>query len=148
VILRFANVYGPRSTHKSSVVAQFIKDAMQHGRLTIYGDGEQTRDFIYVEDLCRAILAGLESDCGGETFQIASGTETRILDLAQMIQAAFPDRVIDLHFEGRRAGEILQNYSSIAKARAVLSWQPQVELDAGLAATIRWFERTLMDTKR
>ena len=94
VILRFANVYGPRSTHKGSVVAKFIKDAMSTGTLTIYGDGEQTRDFIHVDDLARAIIAGLESDCGGETFQIATGSETRIIDLAHSIQAAFPDRKI------------------------------------------------------
>lgn len=140
VILRFANVYGPRSTHKGSVVAKFIKDALSSGRLTIYGDGLQTRDFIYVEDLCRAILAALTSDVGGETFQIASGTETTILDLAHRIQAAFPDRRIEIVHEGQRAGEIIRNYSSIAKAQKMLGWSPQVSLDEGLAHTVASFQ--------
>lgn len=139
VVLRFANVYGPRSTHKGSVVAKFIKDALSSGRLTIYGDGSQTRDFIYVEDLCRAILAALASDVGGETFQIASGTETTVLDLAHRIQAAFPDRRIEILHEGQRAGEIIRNYSSIAKAQRVLGWSPQVPLDEGLANTVASF---------
>lgn len=140
VVLRFANVYGPRSTHKGSVVAKFIKDAMQTGKLTIYGDGEQTRDFIHVDDLARAIIAGLESDCGGETFQIATGSETRIIDLAHSIQAAFPDRDITIEHAGRRAGEIIKNYSSIAKARRILGWSPQIPLEQGLAETVAWFE--------
>jgi UDP-glucose 4-epimerase len=142
VVLRFANVYGPRSTHKGSVVAKFIKDALTTGHLTIYGDGAQTRDFIYVEDLARAILAGLTGHCGGETFQIASGTETSILDLAQRIRAAFPERAITVHHEAQRAGEIIKNYSAIGKAARVLGWQPQVELEHGLTATVAWFNQT------
>ncbi len=141
VILRFANVYGPRSTHKGSVVAKFIKDAMSTGTLTIYGDGEQTRDFIHVDDLARAIIAGLESDCGGETFQIATGSETRIIDLAHSIQAAFPDRKIVIEHAGQRAGEIIKNYSSIAKARRMLGWSPQIALEQGLSETVAWFRR-------
>lgn len=141
VVLRFANVYGPGSTHKGSVVAKWIKEAMSTGRLVIYGDGAQTRDFIYVDDLCRAILAGLSSDCGGETFQIATGQETRIIDLAHMIQAAMPERAIEIVHEGQRAGEIIKNYSSIAKAQRILGWSPQVSLLDGLASTIAWFHQ-------
>lgn len=147
VVLRFANVYGPRSTHKGSVVAKFIKDALNSGKLTIYGDGKQTRDFIHVDDLARAILAGLESDCGGETFQVATGQETRIIDLARSIQAAFPGRNITIEHAGQRAGEIIKNYSSIAKARRLLNWFPQIPLDQGLAETVAWFEATMMPSQ-
>jgi len=138
-VLRFANVYGPRSTHKGSVVAKFIKDAMSSGVLTIYGDGLQTRDFVHVADLSRAIIAGLEGDCGGETFQIATGMETSVLELAQMIQKAFPDRPIQIAHEGQRAGEIIKNYSSIEKARHILGWEPQISLADGLAETVEFF---------
>lgn len=141
VVLRFANVYGPGSTHKGSVVAKWIKDAMGTGRLVIYGDGEQTRDFIYVDDLCRAILAALNSNCGGETFQIATGMETRVIDLAHIIQEAMPDREIEIMHEGQRAGEIIKNYSSIAKAKRILGWSPRVSFYDGLATTIAWFRR-------
>jgi UDP-glucose 4-epimerase len=140
VVLRFANVYGPCSSHKDSVVAQFIKDALEHGQLTIYGDGEQTRDFIYVDDLCRAILYGLQCECGGETFQIATGQETRILDLAEMVRAALPERSVQITHADRRPGEIVRNYSCVNKAQRVLGWRPQVLLSAGLARTVEWFQ--------
>jgi UDP-glucose 4-epimerase len=139
VVLRFANVYGPRSDHKGSVVAKFIRDALSGGRLTIYGDGAQTRDFVHVADLSRAIVASLASDVGGETFQIASGVETCVLDLAQRIRATFADRPIEIVHTGARAGEIVKNYSAIGKARRVLGWSPRVSLDDGLAETVAWF---------
>lgn len=66
VVLRFGNVYGPFSAHKNSVVAQFFKDILTTGEITIDGDGKQTRDFLYVDDLCRAILLALQSDVSGE----------------------------------------------------------------------------------
>ena len=141
VVLRFANVYGPRSLHKGSVVAQFIKDAMESGQLTIYGDGQQTRDFIYVKDLCRAILQALECDCGGETFQIATGQETRIIDLAEMVRAALSQRPVQIVHAGRRAGEIIKNYSCIHKARRALGWEPRIPLAEGLARTLEWFRQ-------
>ena len=139
IILRFANVYGPRSSHKGSVVAQFIKDALDKGQITIYGDGEQTRDLIYVEDLCRAIMTAIESDCGGETFQIATGKETSVNQLAEMTVSNLPDRVIDIVHVEQRAGEIIKNYSSIEKACRLLRWEPQVSLSKGLSTTVRWF---------
>lgn len=139
VVLRFANVYGPRSTHKGSVVAKFIKDAMSRGELTIFGDGQQTRDFIYVDDLCQAISKSLCCDCGGEVFQIATGRETQILELAEMISRAFlPGSVQVVHAESR-PGEIIKNYSCISKAQQVLGWEPEVMLLEGLGRTIQWF---------
>jgi len=138
VVLRFANAYGPRSTHKGSVVAKFLKDAASTGKLTIYGDGMQTRDFVHTTDLCGALIAALQSDVGGETFQIATGIETTVLDLAQMVQREFPD--IEIVHEGQRAGEIIKNYSNIEKAQTILKWDPQVTLANGLAETIHWFQ--------
>jgi UDP-glucose 4-epimerase len=139
IVLRFANVYGPGSTHKGSVVAKFVKDAMHRRQLTIFGDGHQTRDFIYVDDLCRAISKGLQCDCAGEVFQIATGRETQILELAEMVSSAYlPDAVRVVHTESR-PGEIIKNYSCIRKAQQILGWEPQVMLSEGLDRTIHWF---------
>jgi UDP-glucose 4-epimerase len=79
VVLRFANLYGPYSGHKGSVVAKFFKDITTDGQIIIDGDGQQTRDFIYVGDLCRAIALALESDVSGEVFQIATGIVRQIV---------------------------------------------------------------------
>ena len=141
VVLRFANVYGPKSVHKGSVVAKFIREVMAGKALTIYGDGAQTRDFIYSEDLCRAIIAGLESDRGGETYQVATGIETSVSELVQLLQTAMPDYAIKIVHEGQRAGEIIKNYSSIEKARRELGWVPEMPLEEGLARTVTWFQR-------
>jgi len=86
VALRFGNVYGPGSAHKTSVVAKFIRQAAAGETLEIYGDGSQTRDFIYVDDLVEAIrLATTAEGVGGEVFQIAAGSETTIGELTDSL---------------------------------------------------------------
>lgn len=148
VALRFGNAYGPFSTHKHSVVAKFFKDILTKGEVTIDGDGKQTRDFIYVGDLCRAILLALESDVGGEVFQIATGVETSILDLSAMTQEV-AERKTGVHHVLPRQGDIRKNYSSIAKVQDILGWKPSVELIEGLRKTWEWFVHTMVqDTSR
>ncbi len=140
VVLRFSNVYGPYSTHKTSVVSRFLTDIMEGGRITIEGDGEQTRDFIYVDDLCRAILAALQSDLGGEVFQIATGQETSIRELAALIQDVV-GRDVGITHGPPRQGDMRQNFSSVRKAEAMLGWRPGTSLRDGLRTTWNWFSR-------
>lgn len=141
VVLRFANLYGPYSAHKSSVVAKFIKDMAESGQISIYGDGQQTRDFIYVGDLCRAVALALESNVGGEVFQIATGVETSILELAQLIQQV-AGQDVSIEHESARQGDIRKNYSNVGKANMQLGWSPETELDVGLSATAQWFRHS------
>src|SRR5262249_36747261 len=83
VVLRFGNCYGPLSSHKGSVVAKFIRAAIAGEPWEIYGDGRQTRDFIFVDDVADAIIRGATADgVGGEVFQIATSAETTVLELA------------------------------------------------------------------
>ena len=89
VALRFGNVYGPLSGHKNSVVARFIKRAMDGEVLEIYGDGTQTRDFIFVDDLIRAVrLSATTEGVGGEVFQIATSAETTVQELTDKLLPA------------------------------------------------------------
>ena len=138
--LRFANVYGRYSRHKESVVARFLSDLSTTGRLTIDGDGGQTRDFIYVDDLCRAIVLALESNVGGEIFQVATGVETSILQLAALVQEVTALRA-DVRHSPARGGDIRNSFSSIGKARDMLGWEPHVSLEDGLRLTWEWFSR-------
>ena len=86
VALRFGNVYGPRSNDKGSVVAKFVKHIIAGKPLTIYGDGNQSRDFVYVEDLVQAVLLALERPgIGGEIFQIATYKEHTVLEVAETL---------------------------------------------------------------
>ena len=132
ISLRFANCYGPYSDHKSSVIARFMGWAREGKPLIIYGDGNQTRDFIHVEDVCQAIYLSLMTlDFYSEVFQIASGVETTINELAEMIEEVTGNKLQIIHQMERKA-EIRRNYADVSKARAFLGFQPNVELREGL----------------
>lgn len=140
IVLRFGNVYGPWCAHKGSVVAKFFKDISSTGQITLEGGGTQTRDFIYVGDLCRAIVLALEASLSGEVFQIATGVKTSIAELARMIQTISGQRA-DVSDAPFRQGDIRENYSEISKAQRLLNWKPEVNVAEGLTRTWEWFGR-------
>ena len=143
VILRFGNVYGPGSLHKSSVVAKFIRQALRGEPLEIYGDGRQTRDFIYIEDLVGAVLlAATAKGIGGEAFQIATNRETTVGEMADLLAEEFKKQgVHDINrVNGEvRIGDVKRNFSDTNKAKTLLGWQPQIDLAVGLRRTIEYF---------
>lgn len=143
VMLRFGNVYGPGSVHKSSVVAKFIRAALAGETLEIYGDGSQTRDFIYIDDLIDAVmLAGTVSGIGGEAFQIATSRETTVGEMAdQLVDILMESGVHDISFvhAENRLGDVKRNYSDTSKAKAMLGWQAKVDLHQGLRKTVAYF---------
>ncbi|MEW6001831.1 MAG: NAD-dependent epimerase/dehydratase family protein [Nitrospirota bacterium] len=142
VSLRFGNVYGPLSKHKNSVVAKFFKKALSGDPLEIYGNGSQTRDFIYIDDLIQAILLSLKSDIEGETFQIATRKETTVNEIAHMIQdmvsQATGKRVEVVHSQSR-LGDMKRNYSDISKAEKILGYKPKFDLYKGIQNTFNYF---------
>jgi UDP-glucose 4-epimerase len=141
IALRFSNVYGPFSYHKGSVVAQFFRNLMQKQPLIVYGDGQQTRDFVFVSDLVEAIMLADKADAAGEVFQIASGVETSLRTLLATMKAVLPGVALDVRYEPARTGEISRNYASIEKARRMLGFDPKTKLDLGLKDTWDWFQQ-------
>lgn len=145
VALRFGNVYGPGSVHKSSVVAKFIREALEGQGLEIYGDGTQTRDFIYIEDLTKAIsLAATVPGIGGETFQIASNRETTVGEMTEQLIGILQENgvgTINVINGETRVGDVKRNYSDTTKARTRLNWEPQMTLNRGLTETVNYFLR-------
>ncbi|MFC1826022.1 NAD-dependent epimerase/dehydratase family protein [Thermodesulfobacteriota bacterium] len=143
VALRFSNVYGPLSKRKSSVVAKFIRRTIEGRPLEIYGDGTQTRDFIYIDDLIQAIrLSAGKSNSGGEIYQIATSAETTIGDLVEKlipILADFGIENVKVLYTAPRLGDIKRSYSDTTKAREKLGWQAEIELVDGLRRTVNWF---------
>jgi UDP-glucose 4-epimerase len=141
--LRFGNVYGPLSGHKNSVVARFIKRATGGEVLEIYGDGTQTRDFIYVDDLIRAVkLSATVDGAGGEVFQIATSAETTVQELTDRLLpalAAAGIKDIEVRKTAARKGEVRRNYADTSKAQRMLGWKAEVGLDEGLRRTVDWF---------
>lgn len=146
VMLRFANVYGPFCTNKTSVVATFLRRLAAGEPLTVYGDGSQTRDFIYVDDVACAIMLALEKPLGCATFQIGTGRETSIRELASLLIELTGSSAAIQHAVAQ-FGEIHRNYVSIERARATLSFDPQWELRDGIQATLAWLSEATMTAK-
>ena len=142
VALRFGNVYGPGSEHKESVVAKFIRRAFAGESLQIFGDGGQTRDFVYLDDLVQAICqAASVNGIVSEVFQIATARETTISELAAVLSdvlAAEGFRRPTIETLDRRAGDVMRNFADTSQARGQLEWSAKTSLREGLEKTVRW----------
>src|SRR5262249_40366008 len=126
-----------------SVVAKFIREAFAGRPWEIYGDGRQTRDFIFVDDIADAIVLGTTAEgVGGEIFQIATNAETTVLELATMLARSLEANGVTpppIHHGATRVGDVKRNFSDTSKARRMLGWSAQVGLEEGLGRTVRWF---------
>lgn len=143
VALRFGNVYGPGSAHKTSVVAKFITRGLAGEELEIYGDGSQTRDFIFIHDLVDAIISGARANAiGGEIFQIATGTEITVHDIAQRLATLIYSRTgksVKVKSSAPRLGDVQRNFSDVRKAKEMLGWTCRTDLNEGLKQTLDYF---------
>jgi UDP-glucose 4-epimerase len=141
ICLRYFNVYGPRQDPRSeyaAVIPKFIVSALEGKPLTIYGDGEQTRDFTFVEDVVQANLLAME---GGEgSFNIAYGRSVSINKLAEKIIELTSSSSEIIHVEPR-PGDVRHSLADITRARKELGFKPRFSLEEGLKKTIEWFKR-------
>lgn len=137
VCLRYFNVFGPRqdpSSPYSGVISIFADRVLAGKPITIYGDGEQTRDFVYVADVVRANLRAMEGDTEG-VFNIARGQTTSLNALAEtMMRTA--GKNVEVGHEEVRAGDIRHSCADITRAEQVLGWTPEWGLEDGLALTM------------
>jgi UDP-glucose 4-epimerase len=139
--LRFANVYGPHSERKKGALTAFIQRAMRGDPLEIFGDGEATRDFIYVDDLCAGILAAHERRDVQGVLHLASERETTIAALARLVldTVGSDSEIVN---RDRRRGEVERNFAIARRAGEVLGWRAEVALEDGIARTVAWFRET------
>jgi UDP-glucose 4-epimerase len=138
VALRFANVYGPRSEHKKGAITAWIKRALKGQPLVLYGDGSASRDFLYVEDLCRGILAAYDAPEIQPVVHLSSERETTLVELARLIVEATGTEV-PIEHHGRRRGEVERNFAMAGLASEVLGFSPSISLEEGIARTVAWF---------
>ena len=142
ISLRYFNVFGPRQDPKSvysAVIARFMHALLHGNPPVIYGDGNQSRDFTYVENVVWANLQAMEARAAsGKIFNIACGQRVSVNDLLSRLQEVSGIR-IPSRFEPARSGEVRHSLSSINQARIDLGYDPRVTFQEGLAATWTWF---------
>lgn len=149
VALRFANAYGPCPEHKNGVVEKFIKHSLKGKALELYGDGNQTRDFIYIDDLVYAIKrAATVPGIGGEVFQIATGQEITMSEMTAVLmkvlaKAGVEDTTV-IYGDSRRS-DITRNYADTTKAREIFGWEYTVAIGEGLRRMVQYFIDTMRD---
>lgn len=139
-VLRLANVYGPRQdpSGDAGVVTIFCASALKEEEPTIYGDGSQTRDYVYVGDTVRAFLAAADSRRPG-TWNVGAGTEVSVLDLVGII-ASIAGHPLSPRFVAPRPGELLRSAVAVDRAAAELGWWPIMALPEGVSRVYRWIE--------
>lgn len=134
VVLRYANVYGPGQAPdlEGGVVAVFVERIRRRLPLPVHGDGLQTRDFVYVEDVARANLLALTAPIRQAVCNVSTGRETSVRQLAEAVAAAAGLPVPPIEPEPARPGDVRRSALAPDAARRLLGWIPQVELAAGL----------------
>lgn len=141
VILRLMNVYGPRRSPGpyAGVITKFAEATSLRKPLMVYGDGEQTRDFIHVSDAVEAMASAVHKDQAiGHTFNIGTGKPTTINKLAGIFSRLTDSGCQINHVETRR-GEVMASWSNIEKAKKVLEYKPKVSLENGIKSFMEWF---------
>jgi len=140
--LRFFNVYGPRQDASAYgfVVGIFIKKALKGEPINIFGDGTQTRDFVFIEDNLNATLCALLSDeTDGESINIGSGQPITILDLAETIKRVLKSNSEIKFFPWRKNGEIRHRFPDVEKMKRLLKYTPRNSLEDGIRKTAEWY---------
>jgi nucleoside-diphosphate-sugar epimerase len=140
VSLRYFNVYGPRQRPDSDYAAAipiFIRRMLAGEPLTIYGNGKQSRDFIFVKDVVKANLIASEVGAAGEVFNICTGRETNLLDLMEELSGLSTDQPV-VEYAPPRAGDIYRSVGDPEKAEKMIGFKAETPLAEGLSQTIAW----------
>jgi len=141
VIVRPFNSYGPYQ-HLEKAIPRFITSCILNEPLRVHGDGGASRDFLYVEDLCRAIDLLTHTDIqkvAGEVFNVASGVHRSILSIARDIVQMMGKDESKIQFTGDRPGQVFRHTGNIEKMERFFNWRPGVPWKAGLESTIHWY---------
>ncbi|MEZ5359109.1 MAG: NAD-dependent epimerase/dehydratase family protein [Candidatus Zixiibacteriota bacterium] len=141
--VRYSNVYGPKQNPSNpycGVVSKFIEAIDNDIRPQIHGDGDQTRDFTYVDDAVEATLTALLSPKSeGMVFNLGTGTETKIIELISIITRLFEKNIKPEFIDRRDIDNIRRRVLNIERIRSRLRWQPQIGLEQGLKRTVEWY---------
>lgn len=143
--LRYFNIFGPRQNPNgpyAAAIPLFILEALSNGRPIVFGDGEQSRDFTFVENAVQANIKALFStnDSSGQVFNIACGERYSLNEVISTIER-ITGRKLNTIYKAERGGDIRDSHASIAKAESLLNYHPVVKLEEGLRMTIDWYKK-------
>ncbi|MGG1617638.1 NAD-dependent epimerase/dehydratase family protein [Paenibacillus sp. NRS-1782] len=138
-ILRYSNVFGPKQDHvgEGGVVSIFINKMLKNESLIIYGNGEQTRDFIYVQDVVNANIAAIDSEING-VFNVSTNTTISLNELVR-IMSEFNSKKVELTYQENRVGDIIHSCLDNSSAILHLSWKPKYSLEEALKETFDYY---------
>jgi UDP-glucose 4-epimerase len=138
--LRFSNIYGPNSFHKESVVSLYIKKILKNKKIEIFGDGEQSRDFLYIDDLTNIINKCIYTTQTG-AFQLGTGKPTTINTLIKILKKIFGSKKIIVKTINKpaRHGEVKKTWCDISKARNILGYRVKTNVNEGIKKTVNFF---------
>lgn len=148
-VLRFSNVYGPYSSNKNSLIAKVIKNVLLNQTIEVFGEGSQTRDFIYVDDIISAIIGVVDNqDANGELFHIGTGFETSVAEVVDLVCGLMAKRgyvTPDVVHRKKLETDAQINYTNPTKAKDLLSWSAQTSLTRGVERTIDYMISALSE---
>lgn len=138
ISLRYFTVYGPRQ-RPDMAIHRFVRAILNGDEIIVYGDGYQTRDFTYVDDVVEAMVMAVNSNVNGEVLNVGSGSRVSVNELIGRIEKITKNKAIVTYVETQK-GDDKDTLADIRKAREILDWEPQVKINEGLKHYIAWFE--------
>ncbi|MEE9379443.1 MAG: NAD-dependent epimerase/dehydratase family protein [Candidatus Lokiarchaeia archaeon] len=144
ISLRYLNVYGPGQdiSPYSGVISKWLGQLYRNEHLVIYGDGEQKRDFIYIKDIILAnILAAKADNLSGNVFNIGTGNNITINKLANIMKKLWGNEETQIKYTDERLGDIKEGTADVSKAKKLLNFNPEYNLESGLKDYINWFKK-------
>jgi len=140
IILRYHTVYGPRQ-RPDMAFYKWTQQLFNNKPPVVYGDGKQTRDFTYIDDIIDGTLKAIEiDDAEGEIFNIGGGTKTSIINALKIILKLTNKEDINLIYETPKLGDVPHTHANISKAREILGYNPKVIFNEGISRFIKWFK--------
>lgn len=137
ISLRYFTVYGPRQ-RPDMAINKFVKAVLKGKKVTIYGNGEQTRDFTYISDVVNANILAAESDLDGEVFNIGNGSKVSVNRLIDLLEGIIGKKAERQYVE-KQKGDVEHTMASIEKARSLFGYEPRVALEDGLKRYVNWY---------
>lgn len=139
ISLRYFTVYGPRQ-RPDMAIHKFVKAILNDEKITVYGDGTQTRDFTYVEDIVEANILAARGNVMGEVFNIGGGTRINVNELIKRIEERV-DKNADIQYIEKQKGDVRDTWADVSKAKEILHWVPKVNINSGLERFIKWYKK-------